>query len=107
MINSETQSFSCSETFIGGTKTDIGSIENVKTFRFKVVKNQSDSFDCIPEYYSEKSEKWIKCSPGWNVENVIGSTGLYLNFGSNQVIIPTESVWDEIRQRLKSDKSLR
>lgn len=107
MVNNDTQFFVCSETFSGGFRTDSGSIENLKTFRFKVVKNQSGSFDCIPEYYSEKKENWVKCFSGWNIEDIIDSRGLFLNFGTNQVILPTESVWDEIRQILKSNKKIR
>lgn len=102
MINNDTHFFICSVTFSGGTKTEYGSIENEKTYRFKVVKNKSGSFDCVPEYFSEKKGKWLMGSSGWNIEEVIDSNGLYIDFGSNQVIIPTESVWEEIRQRLKT-----
>lgn len=103
MTIDKTTSLICSETFSGGIKTENGLIENEKTYRFKIIKNQSGSYDCIPESFSEKNENWTKVGPGWNVENVIDSTGLYLNFGSNQVLLPTESVWNEIREFLKSN----
>lgn len=102
MTTLKTSSFTCSETFLGGINTVNGSIENERTYRFRVTKNHAGSFDCIPEYYSEEMDKWLTGSPGWNIEEVIDSTGLYMDFGSKRVILPTESVWEEIRQRLKT-----
>lgn len=107
MVTDKTSSFTCSKTFYGGTKHSDGTIDDKKTYRFKVVKNQYGSFDCIPEYYSIESDKWVGGSHGWNVEEVFDSTGLYLNFGSNKVIVPTEDVWEEIRERLKSVHTIR
>jgi len=89
-----------------GTEIFHGSIEDQeseavkKEYRFKIILNERQKLIAIPEVYIPKSNIWKKTCPGWLLDDVMDSKGLFLDFGQKKYIMPTISVWNEIRNAL-------
>ena len=95
------------EIFIG-TETFHGNLQgeenprHEKVYRFKIVMNETGKIIAIPEEFSEALDQWKIACPGWRLEDVKGSKGLFLDFGQKRFIIPTEKVWNEITDALNN-----
>jgi len=89
------------ETFSGNSRRK-EDLAHEKTYRFKIVMDETEKLIAIPEVYAEKSNEWKIACPGWRLDDVVGSKGLFLDFGQKRFIIPTEKVWDEINDALNN-----
>jgi hypothetical protein len=90
-----------SETFYGNIQGKEDS-KHEKLYRFKIVKDETEKLIALPEEYSMEIDEWKVACPGWRLEDVTGSKGLYLDFGQKRFIIPTEKAWDEINDALNN-----
>lgn len=97
----EIKLFIGSETFFGSIQGKKES-ENEKLYRFKIVVNDTKKLVAIPEMLLVETGEWISASPGWRLKDIAGSKSLFLDFGQKRFIIPTDKVWDEIRDALKT-----
>ena len=90
-------SFTTHNTFLGGVLDEFGVVQNLRNYRFRITQNQMSSFNCTPESYYESKDIWVSTSMGWYLEDVIDCERIFVDFGSNKVILPTQDVWNEIR----------
>jgi ABC-type uncharacterized transport system ATPase subunit len=102
----------CKELFTG-SEVFYGNIQGVKNdtpkkmYRFKIESNERQKLIAIPEVYLEETGQWKQASPGWKLDDVMDSKGLFLDFGQKKYIMPTIVVWDEIRNALNQNERKR
>tara|TARA_R110002049_G_scaffold122325_1_gene277157 strand:- start:1182 stop:1514 length:333 start_codon:yes stop_codon:yes gene_type:complete len=98
--------FTGTETFSGNIKGKEAETLN-KQYRFKIELNERQKQIAIPEVYLEETGQWKQASPGWKLDDVMDSKGLFLDFGQKKYIMPTIAVWDEIRNALNQNERKR
>jgi hypothetical protein len=76
--------FTGSETFIGNTLEQEKESHN-KTYRFMILSNDRGILEAIPEVSLHNSNEWKRACPGWRLEDIIGSTGLFFRFRKEEI----------------------